>query len=352
MFFARKPGLWAGGAIGFCLLSSLAFSQNAVEQRWPSATDSTDWLLAYAKPAQTPDPFSGLTFKPPATGLSAESGVNYSLSPYSGYLNLGSGTGNQAAGGTSGSVAFPIGHSFGLFTEGNAGSIGGYGIYDVGSNLYWRDPSLGLIGATGSVGHFNSSFSSANFASGGANFESYLDRFTPFATAGAFGVQSLKTRGYGTIGTAYYPTDNLQLSLSGYDYGGLSGVQGGAEYLLPQRVNGVATTISANALIGNHGTSGAMARLRFMFGPTPANNKTLIERRRQDDPVEDITGGQENIIAFAASHTPSSANPTLNAQGVPINACLQNRNYANENQCTCSSPYQWSQVGLNEYECG
>jgi hypothetical protein len=198
-------------------------------------------------------------------------------------VNLGSHSGNQTTGGTSGSVAFPIGHSFGLLTEGTAGSIGGNGIYDVGSTLYWRDPVRGLVGGTAEIGHLES-FGGANFASGGANFEGYFARITPFATAGAFGVQGSATRGYGTIGTAIYPTDNLQLALGGYDYGGLSGVRGGVEYLLPKEATTVATTVSVDGFVGNHGTSGAMAKFKFIFGPTPANNKTLIERRRQDDP--------------------------------------------------------------------
>jgi hypothetical protein len=133
-------------------------------------------------------------------------------------VNLGSHSGNQTTGGTSGSVAFPIGHSFGLLTEGTAGSIGGNGIYDVGSTLYWRDPVRGLVGGTAEIGHLES-FGGANFASGGANFEGYFARITPFATAGAFGVQGSATRGYGTIGTAIYPTDNLQLALGGSHYG-------------------------------------------------------------------------------------------------------------------------------------
>jgi len=237
------------------------------------------------------------------TSLPAESGVNYTLSPFAGYLNLGSGLGSQAIGGSTGSVAFPIGHSFGLLTEGTVGSIGGYGFYQGGTNLYWRDPSLGLVGATGQAGHINTSGGNANFAFGGANFEGYFDRFTPFATAGAFGVQDLKSAGYGTIGTAYYPTDNLQLALSGFDYGGSSGVQGGIEYLLPEKVQGVATTVSVDGFAGNHGTSGVMARMTLLFGPKPANNKTLIERRRQDDPMtasanQGLAGGIQDGILY------------------------------------------------------
>lgn len=336
MILVRKPGLWAGGTVGFCLLSSLAFSQNAVEQRWPVVTDSTDWLLAYAKPAQAPDPFGEVTFKPPAAGLPAESGINYTLSPFAGYLNPGSGSGGQAVGGTTGSIAFPIGHSFGLLTQGSVGSIGGDGFYAFGSNLYWRDPSLGLVGVAGGAGHVDS-FGGTSFASGGANFESYIGRITPFASVGAIGVQSLATRGYGTLGAAYYPTDNLQLTVGGYDYGGFSGAQGGIEYLLPQRINGVATTVSANGFVGNHGTSGAMARMTFLFGPKPTNNKTLIERRRQDDPVSDgpsadYIENQDMGGAWYGEFARALAS-TTNTQRGAHNICLPNENVSDG--CIC-----------------
>jgi len=248
------------------------------------------------------------------TSLPAESGVNYTLSPYAGYLKPGSGVGSQAVGGVSGSIAVPIGHSFGLLTNFTAGSIGGSALYAGGTNLYWRDPGLGLIGGGGQIGHF-AGFGGVNFASGGANFEGYYGRFTPFASVGAFRVSSsaTRTRGYGTLGTAYYPTDNLQLALSVYDHGGRSGVQGGVECLLPKQITAVATTVSVNGFVGNHGTSGAMARLKFLLGPTPANNKTLIERRRQDDPVTfdenyEPTLAELDILAFA-NQLATSPNP-------------------------------------------
>lgn len=271
---------------------NIPFDERWVESPGPlpgAANQAPSWdsssALGYAGSPKTGSVANG------PTSLPGESGVNYTLSPFAGYFNLGSGLGSQAIGGSTGSVAFPIGHSFGLFTEGTAGSIGGYGFYQGGTNLYWRDPGLGLVGATGQVGHFNSSFGDANFASGGANFEGYFGRFTPFATAGAFGVQGLKADGYGTIGMAYYPTDNLQLALSGIDYGGSSGVQGGIEYLLPEKVQGVAATAAVDGFAGNHGMSGAMARFTLLFGPKTANNKTLIERRRQDDPKTDADMG-------------------------------------------------------------
>jgi len=264
------------------------------------------------------------------TSLPAESGVNYTLSPFAGYLNLGSGLGSQAIGGTSGTLAFPIGQSFGLISNFTAASIGGNALYQGGTNLYWRDPGLGLIGATAELGYFNN-FGGANYGSGGANFEDYFGRFTPYASVGAFNVQTMKTKGYGTIGMAYYPTDNLQLSLGGYDYGGVAGAQGGVEYLLPQKVNGVATTVSVNGYVGNKGTSGAMARMNFLFGPTSVNNKTLIERRRQDDPDLGFTTDTGAFIAGALTKFGTSRQSNVGT----INYCKSGQDI--DTNCICPS---------------
>jgi len=229
------------------------------------------------------------------TSLPAESGVNWELSPFAGTLNPGGGAGSQTVGGASGSVAFPIGHSFGLLSNFTAASIGGHDVYLGGTNFYWRDPGLGLIGATGQVGHFDI-LSGVTFGSGGAVFEGYFDRFTPFATVGATGVQSAATKGYGTIGLAYYPIDDLQLALIGYDYGGREGLEGGIEYLLPYRFYGVATSVGAGGVIGTGGKAAVIAMLKFMFGPTPDNNKSLILRRREDGPAS-VEGVVPDVVA-------------------------------------------------------
>ena len=155
----RISGLAAAG-FGLCLTSTLTYAENAVDQRWP-ADDAPAWLLSYAPHKQAQDPFAGNDFKQPS-GLPAESGMNYSLSPFGGYVNFGSGTASQAVGGTTGSVAFPIGHSFGLLTQGTAASIGNGSLYAGGTDLYWRDPSVGLLGADVNGGRVSDFGVSAN----------------------------------------------------------------------------------------------------------------------------------------------------------------------------------------------
>jgi len=242
------------------------------------------------------------------TYLPAESGVNVTLSPFSGYVNLGSGTSGQSFSGSSASLAFPVGQSFGLFTNFTAAALGSNGVYDVNSNFYWRAPSTGLIGAIGDYGEFTGT-NGFKYGMGGANAEGYFGRVTLYAVGGAFGIQGLSTHGLGTIGAAYYPTDNLQLSLGGYDFGGISGAQAGLEYLLSKPAGStVAVTVGADGYVGNHGTAGAMARLRFLSGLDGPNNKTLIERRREDDGISSLAEGQlEELMMGQTKHDEEAA---------------------------------------------
>jgi hypothetical protein len=90
-----------------------------------------------------------------AGNLPAESGVNFSLAPFAGYVNAGSGTSGQEFSGSSGSVAFPVGQSFGLFTNFTAASLGSNGLYPRLRGNYpvgpCRSRSLPTIGMLGGV---------------------------------------------------------------------------------------------------------------------------------------------------------------------------------------------------------
>jgi len=91
MITNSKIGLAAGAGLNICLFGTMAFSQSVVEHRWPSDTEFSGPSLAYASVAKPADPFADTTLKPPPGGLPAECGVNYTLTPYAGYLNPGGG---------------------------------------------------------------------------------------------------------------------------------------------------------------------------------------------------------------------------------------------------------------------
>lgn len=315
MVSGSKIGVAAGAGLGLCLLGTLALAQDAVEQRWPTA-EPPPWLLSYAPQKQTQDPFAGTTIKQPPAGLPAESGVNYSLSPFGGYLDAGHGTKAQSAGGTSGSVAFPIGHSFGLLSDFTAASLSNGSLYAGGTNLYWRDPSSGMVQADIHGGHFSDLGVSGNFVSGGLRTEGYFGPFTPFVSGGAFNVQTRKTAGYATAGAAYYPTDNLRLSVAGTDFGGMAAISGSLAYLLPPSVaafDGVATAVSVSGFVGNHGVSGAMAGLKFMAGPPSNASKTLIRRDREDDWNDEDAQKLSNEMMFALAAIADKGGLTVGA---------------------------------------
>lgn len=153
----------------------------------------------------------------------AELGINYALSPNAGEIDHGSGVGNVTVGGTGGSIAFLVGYSFGLMADFITASVDGREFDQGGKNLYSRDLGLGLQGGGAHLGQFRN-FGGANFAYSGATLDTYVGRFTPFETVGAFGAQGLLKRENRNIGPAYYPADNLQLAVSTQDDGGFNGV--------------------------------------------------------------------------------------------------------------------------------
>jgi hypothetical protein len=287
--------------------------------------------------ATAPGWMTGALYNPSSktgTYLPAESGVNLTLAPFAGYVNVGSGNSGREFSGSSGSVAFPVGQSFGLLTNFTAASLGSNGLYDVGSNFYWRAPSTGLIGAIGEYGEFTGT-NGFKYGMGGANAEGYFGRVTLYAVGGAFNLQGLGTYGLGTVGAAYYPIDNLELSLSGYDDGGITGGRVGFEYLLPKAAEStVAVTVGADGYIGNHGSSGATARLRFLTGLDGPNNKTLIERRREDDPTSYQAYNNPNDTNFFRKDAYEEQWRKDNPPQVGV--CIPNGNACTTNSSCCS----------------
>jgi hypothetical protein len=52
--------------------------------------------------------------------------------------------------GTNGSLAFPLAQQWGAQVDGGLASVSGSGVADGAAHVFWRDPSIGLLGAYGS----------------------------------------------------------------------------------------------------------------------------------------------------------------------------------------------------------
>lgn len=251
-------------------------------------------LLASVSLARAADP----VIKPVSeVALAAVDGLNGKISGFGGWNEPGSrnlggipGIGrNPGMFGGSGSVAFPLTHSFGVQLDASAMGARGTGAFGVGGHLFWRDPSVGLVGGYGS-------FMRANVASGFSahraafEAEAYLGRFTIGGIAGYEGTQAQRVAGGATRTTqrffddvklSYYPTDNWRVSI-GHTYTfKRNAATLGTEYLVGSR-GGTALALFAEAQIGTKDHRAVMAGATLYFGQ---KDKTLIRRHREDDPT-------------------------------------------------------------------
>ncbi|MEM6497206.1 MAG: hypothetical protein AAF709_10815 [Pseudomonadota bacterium] len=215
--------------------------------------------------------------EPAAETRPAVDGVNSKLS-------LGGTLSDPNVWGGTGALTIPLGEQFGLQLDGALASNTGDSdldvqVYGAGGHLFWRDPSVALVGIYGHFLRINVA-EELNLFALGLETERYLGRFSIGVLVGVVG-------GDGEIDTdmiahgklAYYPTDNLQLSISPkYGYGN-SSLGAEAEYGF-----GEISTMAAifgTASVSETGDQFFEAGVRVYFG---SQNKSLIERHRQDDP--------------------------------------------------------------------
>jgi hypothetical protein len=211
------------------------FAQVLPDQKKVSITRQIDWLddsaLAYAK-SKSPSTAAGpwLTQPPPAVD-----GFNAKIDGYG-----GQGEHNNSFYGTNGSFSVPLAQQWGFQADGGlVSNKNGIATYGGAGHLFWRDPSIGLLGAYGSYAHWNGGdlFArvrgtdgtvfdvnlgqiSANTGRVAAEGEYYLSRWTLGGVAGVEMVGfnsdllrfSVPNRFFDQLSAAYYVTDNFKLS--------------------------------------------------------------------------------------------------------------------------------------------
>jgi hypothetical protein len=227
-------------------------------------------------------------------GIVSGDGINAKIDGYGG-------GGNHSNGfyGTTGSLSVPLAQQWGLQIDGGVVSGNGSAAEGGAGHLFWRDPSIGLLGAFASYSHWNGvdtaifghvSTSTGFFAAEG---EYYWSRWT---LNGLAGVETLTvnapvalsrldlfrpTRFAGELTASYYVTDNFKLSL-GYVYTfGTHFLSLGGEHGFALG-GGRMAALFAEGAAGEHGLYSARAGIRFYFGE---HDKSLIDRHRQDDPA-------------------------------------------------------------------
>ena len=232
------------------------------------------------------DPASDSVHERMAGSLPAVSGLNGKIAAFGGEVE------DESLGGVMGTVTVPIGERFGLQIDGMAGTADG-SFRGVAGHLFWRDPSVGLLGVYGSYASWDYSrtdpavilrngvidTTGADVGRIGIEGQLYLDRFS---LEGIAGLQSGDLDGtFGKATLAFYATDNLRfdVSFARSKYGTTNSA--GVEWMLGPE--------SAISLFADGTFSSDDQRI---FGGVKfylaGEQKSLIRRHREDDPENEL----------------------------------------------------------------
>lgn len=210
---------------------------------------------------------------------------------------------SSALGVAQGSVAAPLGHSFGVQLDGAAAtafnSLFGGGM----AHLFWRDPKIGLLGPVAGVAGGRGM--TIGFYGGEGDF--YAGPVTLGFVAGYrdAGGQSLVLSGGVYQGRlTVYPIPDLALGIQLGQTAGFTSASGRIEFL-PELFGRQGISLFAQGLAGDNGYYRATAGLQIFFGPS----KSLIRRHREDDPIlmSGVLPALLEAATFANSLTPRDA---------------------------------------------
>jgi hypothetical protein len=227
---------------------------------------------------------------PPPARLPAVSGLNGKVEAQGGYQQ-GDG---RAAG--AGSITLPLGLEFGAQADIFAGTINEDWAAGAGGHLFWRDPGIGLLGVYGSYSYFGQD-GDTELGRIGPEAELYLDRITLSGTVGAQLGEDAREDVYAITDFAYYPVDDLRLSL-GYRFTDDGhGAAAGAEMQVYSG-DGLALSLFSEGRVSEDHAA-AWAGLRLYFGA----DKPLIRRHREDDPPNYTS---DDLYSLTAGHQPDT----------------------------------------------
>lgn len=242
----------------------------------------------------------------PAPQLPAVDGFNYKIEGFGGSF------GDQSFGGAKGSVVIPLGLQYGLQIDGAVGTLDSDVFGVGGAHLFWRNPSWGLIGLYASHTHWDK-FGGVGASNVAGEFEYYMGRWSLQGVVGVeFGNNAsltigdrrsgfitdsfdVQTRFFDNVNLAYYLTDNWQAFVGHRYVGGKNALALGTEISMSLGAGRMAS-IFAEGRVGEDDYRGIWGGVKFYFGQ---RDKTLIQRHRQDDP---INWSPESLFTIINSH--------------------------------------------------
>ena len=252
--------------------------------------------------------------------LPAVSSVNGKIEAAGGALN------DRAAGFAAAALSVPVGESLGFQADSLVGGKEGGAAIGTAAHLFWRDPNIALLGAYGSVSHFDGASRNGDYVEkAGLTAELYLGRFSIeslagwerddrrtqsiFASGGGCELDGHTNRFFDKVDLAYYASDNWRVSAGHRFDNGRNALALGTEYLL-STPPGVNVSLFANARIGDRDNRAFVAGAKFYFGDA---GKTLIQRHREDDPSIDLVDDYFSQGAGLPSVASRQGTVTLNA---------------------------------------
>jgi hypothetical protein len=275
-------------------------------------TGLTVWSSG-AAPVHAADAYVKAPPPVPETQMPAVDGANWKAG------GLGGTLADRALYAFQGSYSLPLGYTYGLQLDAIAGSYDDRFVGAAAAHLFTRDPSRGLLGLFASVTHWDR-FGGLNVGHFAGEFEIYYGRWTLQAVAGVetgnSGSQTvgnliesfdIPTRFFDKVNLAYYLNDNWKAFVGHRYVGGKNALALGSEYAL--RINGPTMgALFVEGRIGEEDFKGIWGGVRFYTGQ---KDKTLIQRHRQDDPIEwnpetlfGITNNQQNTTVPPSNKKP------------------------------------------------
>lgn len=230
----------------------------------------------------------------------AVSGINGKL----GYL-AGDMDGNRGNN-VEGSISLPVGRQYGVQVDALYSDVSGRDFYGLGSHLFWRNSTNGLLGITCGAVRENDLLDSW---AGGVEGEYYLGKFTFGSQMGLANInyqggplpfiETDKTDFYVSGSVGYYPMDNLLLSFS-YTQSMDNGM---GRFQVEHQTHFPGVCVYGDVAVGEYDYSHTMIGVRYYFG----KKKNLILRHREDDPNNYLKNMLYTIGSYGAEFN-SNAN--------------------------------------------
>jgi hypothetical protein len=225
---------------------------------------------------------------PLAANLPAVSGVNGKISGFGGWEEYDSGPDGGLVG-VDGSLSIPLGQMFGFQLDGMVSSLDGDFIGGAAGHLFWRDPTVGLLGLYGDwVTRDGSGVDTWRLGVEGEYYSGpiSLEAIVGYEGADVPAIVLLDDENiFAYADAAFYATPDLRFSAGYRHLNDLDMAALGAEWQLPTDFIG-GTSLFAEGRIGEDDYASVWAGLRVYLG---AGNKTLIRRHREDDPGGKLT---------------------------------------------------------------